>query len=121
MSLDKTHFLFSLLIFVLLCAITDIVVRIVERRLMRKLAEEKWAFEKEFDKLITPCIKELECNSGNIDTLIITTNEFDENLRRLTEHLEELEKWQHEVDKHLLKLTDGYYGKLIEIEEDKMI
>lgn len=94
MITGKTYFLFCLLFFVLFCVIVDTVVKQVEWRLKRK-----------FDKLVTPCMIERECNSGNIETLISFTNELDERLKKL-------EEWQYEVDEHLLKLTDGYYGKL---------
>lgn len=101
---DKTHFIFCLLIFVLLCVITDTVVRTVERRLRQEFSEEIRANVREFDAIMTTFMKEQEGSSSNLDY-----------------RLKDLEKWQHEVDEHLLKLTDGYYGKLIKIEEDKMI
>lgn len=106
--LTVSLFCFVILVMILLACVSGLIEFLKKRFFGRTLRERVTETEKQLmdsEKDLLMLMAENECNSGNIETLINFTNELDERLG-------ELEEWKHEVDEHLLKLTDGYYGKL---------
>lgn len=114
--LTVSLFCFVILVMILLACVSDLIEFLKKRFFGRTLRERITEAEEQLmdsDKDLLMLMAENECNSDNIETLISFTNELDERLKKF-------EEWQHEVDEHLLKLTDGYYGKLIKNEEERI-